>query len=534
MTSDTHEKNSSSVVVLVHGIRTHGQWMTDIASTLEERGFQVAATNYGRFDAFRFWLPIPTIRRVAVQHVWKDVRRTLQMHQGSAVSFIAHSYGTYIVAKILESEFDFVAHRIIFCGSIVNRRFPFEQVSQRFTSPILNEIGTKDIWPALAKSAAWGYGASGTHGFMRPDVKDRRHSQLAHSDFLTPKFCEQYWVPFLLDGTVTPTNATAGTRLPWWIRASYTLPLKYIVLTLLLVGLLAGWGGSVSDRTTEGFAPLFEYVASLVPVESDLPAVDLPIANPDSSEFTNSVGMEFVQMPTGTFWMGSPADEEDREATRGGDYGNETRHSVTISRSFYLGTYEVTQTQWEAVMQDNPSTYVECGGDCPVETVFWSDTQEFIRRLNEREDTHTYRLPTEAEWEFAARGGTQTAYHFGNDVSQLCRYANFGDYVFWGGHPSYCSDGVGRTTAPVGTYEPNSWGLHDMNGNVAEWVADWYEAYPTASLTDPQGPSGGDFRLRRGGSWSQHPSSCRAASRHYIRGGQTSGTVGFRLAKTIP
>ena len=260
MTGDSQEQNSSSVVVLVHGIRTHGQWMTDIASTLEEQGFHVAATNYGRFDAFRFWLPIPPIRRVAVQHVWKDVRRTLQMHPGSAVSFISHSYGTYIVAKILESEFDFVAHRIIFCGSIVNRRFPFEQVSQRFTSPILNEIGTKDIWPALAKSATWGYGSSGTHGFMRPDVKDRRHPQLAHSDFLTPKFCKEYWIPFLLDGTVTPTNAT-GTHLPWRVRTCSALPLKYIVLILLLVGLLAStrWAISIGDRATEKYIDDREY-----------------------------------------------------------------------------------------------------------------------------------------------------------------------------------------------------------------------------------------------------------------------------------
>ena len=248
--------------------------------------------------------------------------------------------------------------------------------------------------------------------------------------------------------------------------------------------------------------------------------------------FENSVGMEFVQIEPGTFPMGSPPDEADREATRGGHYGYEALHPVTLSEPFFLGRYEVTQAQWEAVMQGNPSTYVACGGDCPVETVFWEDVQDFIRRLNEREGTDAYRLPTEAEWEYAARAGTETAYHFGDDVSLLCQYANFGDLTYFGEHPYYCADGVGGSTAPVGSYQPNDWGLHDMHGNVEEWVADRYGPYPPILIVDPQGPGAGEFRLRRGGSWADHASSCRAASRHYVRG-QTGSTVGFRLAKTI-
>ena len=253
--------------------------------------------------------------------------------------------------------------------------------------------------------------------------------------------------------------------------------------------------------------------------------------DPSVTEFTDSVGIEFVQIEPGTFQMGSPTTEADREATRGGNYGGETSHSVTIIQPFYLGKYEVTQAQWRAVMENNPSSFADCGDDCPVETVFWNDTQEFIRRLNEREGTTEYRLPTEAEWEYAARAGTRTAYHFGDDSSQLCQYANFGDLTFWGSHPHYCSDGIGRSTARVGSYRPNGWGLHDMHGNVEEWVADWYGDYPSRPVTDPQGPTAGTLRLLRGGSWFHHSHSCRAASRHYM-GGQTGGTAGFRLART--
>ena len=298
MTTDNLTQESPTVVVLVHGIRTHGQWMNDIASTLEEHGFHVARTNYGRFDAFRFWLPIPWIRQVAVRHVWKDVRRTLQMHEGASISFIAHSYGTYIIAQIFKSEFDFAAERIIFCGSIVNRLFPFEQVAERFKSPILNEIGTHDIWPVLAKNATWGYGSSGTHGFMRPDVKDRVHPGLAHSDFLNATFCRDYWVPFLSDGTVNATNAK-NTQLPWKIRVCAALPLKYIALVLVLIGLLLGAKPlfSTSDRSPE---VLEDSPADLVPDELNAGGTDPP---PPSRPCASDLGVVSSSLTISGSWM---------------------------------------------------------------------------------------------------------------------------------------------------------------------------------------------------------------------------------------
>ena len=227
-------ETASSVVVLVHGIRTHGEWMNTIKPALEGAGFNVSVTNYGRLDAFRFWLPIPWVRRSAVRHVWTDIRRTMQLHGEARVSFIAHSYGTYVVAEILRSEFDFTAHRVIFCGSIVSRRFPFEQVSERFLTPVVNESSKKDIWPILAKSVTWGYDSSGTHGFMRPDVEDRQHKDYRHSDFLTEQFCQKYWVPFLADGTVVRASHEE-VRVPLLARVCSYVPIKYVVLLVVLI-----------------------------------------------------------------------------------------------------------------------------------------------------------------------------------------------------------------------------------------------------------------------------------------------------------
>ncbi len=173
-------------------------------------------------------------------------------------------------------------------------------------------------------------------------------------------------------------------------------------------------------------------------------------------EVRNSIGMEFVLIEAGTFQMGSPAGE------RGWDDDEGPVHEVTISQPFYLGKYEVTQGEWQAVMGSNPSRFSNCGRTCPVENVSWDDAQKFIGALNRREGMETYRLPTEAEWEYAVRAGTRTAYHFGNAAGELYLYAWYGDTgVFFP-----------EGTHPVGQKQPNAWGLYDMHGNVREWTAD--------------------------------------------------------------
>ena len=177
------------------------------------------------------------------------------------------------------------------------------------------------------------------------------------------------------------------------------------------------------------------------------------------------------------------ADDDERPRTR-----------VRISRGFYLGKYEVTQELWQAVTGTNPSRFSGCGR-CPVEKVSWNDAQEFIRRLNARAGGTRYRLPTEAEWEYAARAGT---------VGD--RYGNV-DAIAW--H----EDNSGERTHPVGQKAPNAWGLHDMLGNVYEWVQDRNGGYPGGLVTDPAGPSSGSFRVYRGGSWIDGAGYCRASYR---------------------
>ena len=237
----------------------------------------------------------------------------------------------------------------------------------------------------------------------------------------------------------------------------------------------------------------------------------VPSTPPTSAleSWTNSLGMEFVKIPAGTFVIGSPEDEEGRSFS-------ERQHEVRISQGFWIGKYEVTQGEWEAVMEENPSDFDECGARCPVETVSWFDVQEYIRRLNEWEPGtgYVYRLPTEAEWEYAARAGTARA-----------RYGEL-DEVAWYG------DNSGETTHPVGEKRANAWGLFDMLGNVWEWTADWDGDYPTGSVTDPEGPSSGSYRMYRGGGWYNDARYVRAA----VRGGDSPRIyyrhVGFRLVRT--
>ncbi|MDR1243237.1 MAG: formylglycine-generating enzyme family protein [Deltaproteobacteria bacterium] len=231
---------------------------------------------------------------------------------------------------------------------------------------------------------------------------------------------------------------------------------------------------------------------------------------------TNSIGMEFVLIPAGSFTMGS-----DKSKDEDADDDETPQHRVTISKPFYLGKYEVTQAQWEAVIGNNPSELKD-GPNHPVDNVSWDDVQEFIARLNEKEGHNRYRLPTEAEWEYAARAGSASVYSFGNDAGQLGKYA-------W-----YSGNSEG-TTHPVGALEPNAWGLYDMHGNLKEWVQDWYgkQYYATSPSTDPRGPSSGSDRVLRGGSWLWGAYSCRSADRDDYSPVPHSHIIGFRLALSI-
>jgi formylglycine-generating enzyme required for sulfatase activity len=226
------------------------------------------------------------------------------------------------------------------------------------------------------------------------------------------------------------------------------------------------------------------------------------------------VGLVLAWVPPGTFLMGSPPDEEGRMF-------DETQHRVTLSRGFWLGVYPVTQAQWRAVLGDYPSHFK--GDDRPAEQVSWEDCQKFCKQLSAA-DGRQFRMPTEAQWEYACRAGTQTPFHFGPTIST--DQANYyGPYVYGGG-----ATGVHRQeTTPVGRFAANAWGLYEMHGNVWEWCQDGYGPYPQRDIEDPQEIECVDRRVIRGGAWPTPPRYCRAAHRHWAESVLRDYTVGIRV-----
>ncbi len=237
--------------------------------------------------------------------------------------------------------------------------------------------------------------------------------------------------------------------------------------------------------------------------------------DPNPPRFTNSLGMKFVWIRPGTFLMGSPKDEADRD-------DDEVQHKVRLTRGFYMGIHLVTQEQWQAVTGNNPSRF-KGEKNLPVDSVSWDDCQEFIRKLRAK-DRKPYRLPSEAEWEFACRAGTTTPFHFGKTIST--------DQANYNGNCTYGSGKKGvyrEKTTPVGSFPANAWGLHDMHGNLFEWCQDWYGDYSQKDVVDPQGPEKGEVRVLRGGSWHRNPLYCRSAYRIGNEPGYRIGICGCRL-----
>jgi len=209
--------------------------------------------------------------------------------------------------------------------------------------------------------------------------------------------------------------------------------------------------------------------------------------------------------------MGPPDSEQGRNKFEG------PQHEVTLSKPFYVGVTEVTQAQYQAIMGMNPSKFK--GATNPAEMVSWDDATEFCKKLSEK-TRQAVRLPTEAEWEYACRAGTATAFSFGDADSAL------GDYAWYGANS-------GDKTQPVGQKKPNAWGLYDMHGSVWEWCADWHGNYPKGAVTDPQGPASGMFRVLRGGCWRLLPKSCRSAYRYFSSPGGRFFIFGFRVVASV-
>ena len=231
----------------------------------------------------------------------------------------------------------------------------------------------------------------------------------------------------------------------------------------------------------------------------------------DPSRVLEEEGIEFVLIPAGSFLMGAPADEPmpDRD--------ERPQHQVILTSSFYLSAYEITQAQFEAVMGENPSEFK--GPDLPVDSVTWSEAVEFCRRMSERTE-QTYRLPTEAEWEYACRAGTVSTFYWGHEMD--------GSYAW------YEPNSTGRTH-PVGLKKPNAWGLYDMCGNIEEWCSDWYapDYGSDNETTDPRGPLTGQYRVRRGGCWDHSVGCLRSANRYFYYPERRFSQIGFRVVREV-
>jgi len=257
--------------------------------------------------------------------------------------------------------------------------------------------------------------------------------------------------------------------------------------------------------------PTIEIVSPTVPTKEPT------LGDKDIITLPGGVTLTMLWVPPGTFLMGSPDTEEERRE-------NETQHPVALTKGFWLGQTAVTQAQWRAVMENNPSRFK--GDQLPVDSVFWNDCQTYIKKLNEEIVGGGFRLPTEAEWEYACRAGTSTPFSFGETITS--EQVNFrGDRPYAGGQQSEYR----ACTVAVGTLPANPWGFCEMYGNVWEWCGDWYSPYAAGRQRDPVGAASGRSRVLRGGSWDRDGRDCRSAIRVWLRPGYRGHFIGFRLAR---
>ncbi|MGB7000853.1 MAG: SUMF1/EgtB/PvdO family nonheme iron enzyme [Halobacteriota archaeon] len=305
-----------------------------------------------------------------------------------------------------------------------------------------------------------------------------------------------------------------GILIPVLIERDVKIPLAF---RLMQAADLRDWKGKLHHP---GFDNLLKAVAGILgrpPVVQpgqktnevrDIAKKNISIEEPEKiAKQGNSIGMKFSLIPAGKFYMGSEEFDDEKPV-----------HKEKVNNPFYLGTYPVTQAEWKAVMGDKPSAFK--GDNRPVEQVSWDDVQGFIKKLNEKEGTDKYRLPSEAEWEYACRAGTTTRYSFGDDESELDDYA-------------WYDENSDTETHPVGHKKPNPWGLYDMHGNVWEWVQDeWHNSYDGAP-TDGSAWENGDGanRVFRGGSWAYYARDCRSALRNQDDLRRRGHDLGFRLLR---
>jgi sulfatase modifying factor 1 len=336
--------------------------------------------------------------------------------------------------------------------------------------------------------------------------------------------------PVVVRGTVTqefPVSVVQSAKRPrrrkpkvfWKQPAVIGISVVGVIgILVLFINLMSsGDADPVASNTAERISaetPEPEPQPQPDPVPADLPVIELP-------SITNTIGMTLNKIPAGTFTMGSPEGEEGRR-------DNETQHPVTISKPFYMQTTEVTQGQWKEVMGTEPwkgKSYVKEGPNNAASWVRWDDAVAYCEKLSEKEGK-TYRLPTEAEWEYACRAGTEARWSFGNDEKDLDDYACYKENAF----------NIGEKYAhQVGLKKPNAFGLYDMHGNVFEWCHDYFEEdyYKQSPAKDPTGPTSGSSRVLRGGSWLSLTRFTRSAFRGRNVADFRGYGDGFRLIREL-
>jgi formylglycine-generating enzyme required for sulfatase activity len=409
-----------TVVILIHGIRTAAWWQDRVASILEtDANVTVIPLKYGYFDILRFWCPFRICRNGPIERLRQELEGIRENYRDARVVVFAHSYGTYALSQILLENPYFKFDRIILCGSIIRENFDWRRVENQILSPnkrdaIINECGLRDVWPVFARSASWGYGATGTFGFGTYGVRDRFHP-LTHSEFFKSEFVRKYWVPAVADTPPVPTSGTADQGTPAWFRF-----LRAPIRWLLVLGIPA----------------LLAVIAWAIVVP---PCPYCP---------------EMVEIPPGSFMMGA-------SETRPGRFER-------ISSILAVGKYPVTFAEWDACVANGgcdgyrPNDHGWGRGRRPVINVSWNDAKNYVAWLSKKTG-EAYRLPTNVEREYFTRAGTNTKYWWGNEIN--ARQANFSSR-------QYAKSDAPNRTMPIDAFEPNPWGLYQVHGNIWEWVED--------------------------------------------------------------
>ena len=331
--------------------------------------------------------------------------------------------------------------------------------------------------------------------------------QAQQSQTLTIKYMPTNATVLVDNKMVKGTNGVAQTTLPVG-QHSFVVVCDGYESEEGMVKLKASAPSNIQITLTKEAVAIQQNIVSQ-PAVAQQPVVQAPIANSDNITIPvkDGISIDMVRVEAGTFTMGATAEMED-------PYGDEKpTHQVTLTNDYYMGKYEVTQALWKAVMGNDPSWF-KCD-NLPVDSVSWDDCQEFISKLN-RITGKTFRLPTEAEWEYAARGGNKSRgyqYSGSNNLSDV----------------AWCDDNSGDKTHAVGTKQPNELGIYDMSGNVEEWCQDWATQYNSSSQVNPTGLNSGSVRMYRGGNFGCSARNCRSSYRYCSSPGYRYSYIGLRL-----